>query len=507
MIVYGTTGNDNKLGTSANDFIYGYAGNDLLQGLGGNDFINGGTGNDTLNGGTGNDSLYGGEGSDTYYVDSASDLVVEYASSSTYQGGYDTVKATVNYTLTANVEALELLGTAVYGTGNSLNNSIKGNSVNNVLSGLGGGDNLYGQGGNDTLYGGQGIDVLDGGTGSDYLSGGTENDYYYVDNVGDKVVEYATTTSYYGGYDSVYSTISYTLTNNVEGLSLLGTAFSGTGNSLNNSIWGNDSANILNGKLGNDYIGGGNGNDYLYGEDGDDQLQGNAGNDKLYGGIGNDRLVGASLAFAGETGIGNTDTLTGGEGKDTFILGGVQGSGEFIETTRFYNDGNVFTSGTSDYALITDFKVGEDLIQLAGKATDYAIKVSPIASDLVTSAIYLKGVTVKGIQLSDELIAVVQNVAVADLNLNSSQFSYIPLGQSQQHRLEHNRLIIYHLGGHYSIRSFYFAIDNTGAKLVSQYWLEFLAITVPYYHWLELGQELNYELAMPCAVVIEQHIR
>lgn len=419
MIIYGTNANDNKIGTSVNDVIYGVDGNDLLQGLGGNDIIFGGNGNDTLDGGTGNDTLDGGTGNDTYIVDSVDDKVVESATN----GGYDTVKATVSYTLGANVEALELLGTAYYGIGNSLHNSIKGNSVNNYISGLGGDDRLYGEGGNDSLYGGEGVDNLYGGTGSDYLNGGTEGDSYYVDNVGDIVVEYATTSTYNGGYDYVYSTISYILGANVEALKLLGTAVSGTGNSLNNYIWGNDYANILNGKGGNDYLSGYGGNDYLYGEDGDDRLQGNLGNDYLYGGIGNDTLAGASLSYAGETGQGNIDSLTGGAGKDTFVLGGVQGSGEFIGTARFYDDGNLLTSGTSDYALITDFKVGEDIIQLAGTATDYAIAASSNATD---AAIYLKGVTIKGYQHPDELIAVVQNVAVANLNLNSSDFSFIP---------------------------------------------------------------------------------
>ena len=58
--------------------------------------------------------------------------------------------ASLNYTLGANVENLELTGSALNGTGNAFANVITGNSGNNRLSGLAGNDQLDGDDGNDT---------------------------------------------------------------------------------------------------------------------------------------------------------------------------------------------------------------------------------------------------------------------------------------------------------------------------------------------------------------------
>jgi Ca2+-binding RTX toxin-like protein len=72
------------------------------------------------------------------------------------------------------------------------------------------------------------------------------------------------------GVDTVRSSVSHTLSANVENLVLTGSAVSGTGNALNNVVTGNGQANILNG---------GAGDDVLIGGDGVDRLTGGAGND------------------------------------------------------------------------------------------------------------------------------------------------------------------------------------------------------------------------------------
>jgi Ca2+-binding RTX toxin-like protein len=74
---------------------------------------------------------------------------------------------------------------------------------------------LYGQGGNDTLIGGNYTDYLYGGTGNDTMSGLEGKDQYYIDSAGDIVIEKENE-----GSDTVYSTIHYTLTANVEDLIL-----------------------------------------------------------------------------------------------------------------------------------------------------------------------------------------------------------------------------------------------------------------------------------------------
>ena len=91
----------------------------------------GGAGNDTLNGGTGEDTLKGGIGNDTYIVENLKDSVEELA-----DGGADTVRSSLSWTLGLNVENLVLTGTAnIDGTGNASANTITGNAGNNVLSG------------------------------------------------------------------------------------------------------------------------------------------------------------------------------------------------------------------------------------------------------------------------------------------------------------------------------------------------------------------------------------
>ena len=115
-------------------------------------------------------------------VDNAGDLVTEALGE-----GRDRVIASVNYTLTANVEELELAGTALNGTGNILANRIIGNDLANTLGGGDGSDTLNGRAaathcsgdaGDDSLSGGSAQDLLIGGDGADLLSGGGGADIF-----------------------------------------------------------------------------------------------------------------------------------------------------------------------------------------------------------------------------------------------------------------------------------------------------------------------------------------
>lgn len=153
-----------------------------------------------------------------------------------------------------------------------------------------------------TFKGTKGNDLLDGTTGADMLFGLKGNDTYTVNNIGDIITEQANE-----GTDLVNSSINYTLTANVESLTLTGTsAIDGTGNGLSNVIVGNNAANILSG-LG--------GNDFLFGGAGDDTLDGNSGSDALFGGDGNDTLV-----YRLADNSGQFDGATGNHGFDTLQL-------------------------------------------------------------------------------------------------------------------------------------------------------------------------------------------
>ena len=112
--------------------------------------------------------LVGTNSNDTFFVDATNTEIREQPG-----GGFDTVRATVSYTLPENVEKLRLSDPgALNGTGNGGNNQLYGNGETNTLSALAGDDYLYGAAGNDTLLGGGGNDKLYGGNQNDRLTGG-----------------------------------------------------------------------------------------------------------------------------------------------------------------------------------------------------------------------------------------------------------------------------------------------------------------------------------------------
>lgn len=369
-------------GTANADTLVGGAGDDTLNGLAGNDTLTGGAGNDTLNGGAGNDTMAGGLGNDTYVVDSASDVVTEAANE-----GIDLVQSSVTYTLGANVENLTLTATtAINGTGNALDNVLTGGSGVNVLTGGAGNDTYVvgtgdstvevAGGGNDTvqsavtwtlgtevenltltgttaingtgntlnnvLIGNSAANILSGGTGADTMQGGLGNDTYVVDNISDVVTE-----NLNEGTDLVQSSVTYTLSANVENLTLTGTtAINATGNALNNTLTGNTGANILDGGAGADTMVGGTGNDTYYVDNvGDVTTEAaSAGTDTVISsiswalatnlenltlsGTANINATGNTLAnvLTGNAGDNildggtGTDTMIGGLGNDTFVL-------------------------------------------------------------------------------------------------------------------------------------------------------------------------------------------
>jgi Ca2+-binding RTX toxin-like protein len=298
----------------------------------------GNTGNNVLNGRAGADRMEGFGGNDSYFVDVLTDQTIEDVG-----GGTDTVRSWISWTLGANLERLELLGTTqnYSATGNIEDNDLFGNNGNNVLDGRAGADRMEGRGGNDS---------------------------YIVENAGDQTVE-----AIGGGTDTVRSWLSWTLADNVERLQLMGGANNNaTGNSLGNDLFGNSGNNVLNGRAGADRMEGFGGNDGYFVDNSGDQVietvgggidtvrawttwtlganlerlqllgttqslngAGNSLNNEIFGNAGNNRLAG----WAGN------DTLTGGAGLDTFIF-------------------NTALNATTNRDTITDFSVADDTIRL-----------------------------------------------------------------------------------------------------------------------------------------------
>ncbi|HVR66253.1 MAG TPA: hypothetical protein VMT98_06415 [Verrucomicrobiae bacterium] len=285
-------------GNAAANIIDGGSDSDTLSGGAGNDSLAGGIGifADKLDGGVGADTMVGGDGDDIYFVDSASDKITELALADS--GADDSVQASANYVLAANVEHLTLIGNALIGFGNDLDNTITGTGKNNRLLGLAGSDTVSGLDGNDTL---------DGGTGNDSLLGGIGNDLYQVDSAADVADETGGS-----GTDTVLTTVSYSLTANavgdIENLTLAAKSgsISGDGNALANSIVGNEGANALNGLDGNDTLNGGTGND---------TLAGGIGDDRIIGGLGADLIVYSDTLSGHDVVLGFDGNPAGGQDK------------------------------------------------------------------------------------------------------------------------------------------------------------------------------------------------
>ena len=182
----------------------------------------------------------------------------------------------------------------------------------------------------------------------------------------------------------------------------------------NDTIYGDQGADKIFGERGNDKVFGGSGNDYVNGGSGNDRLNGGSGNDRLLGGWGSDRLVGGDgndfLQGAWRRTAAEKDVMTGGRGRDTFVLGNQSGT--------LYDDGKTRSMGISNYALITDLNTRQgDIIQLSNDH-DYRLGASPKGADRGRGLFIDNAAGQK-----DELIAVIRDSG--NLDLNSSTFKYV----------------------------------------------------------------------------------
>ncbi|UTG94938.1 M10 family metallopeptidase C-terminal domain-containing protein (plasmid) [Sinorhizobium meliloti] len=146
----------------------------------------------------------------------------------------------------------------------SLIENAKGGAGNDAITGNAAANALWGNGGNDRLIGGDGNDNLAGGAGADRLDGGNGTD----------LANYSNATA--GMVADLYSPGSNT-----------GEAAGDTyvsierlyGSAFNDTLRGDNRANLLNGLAGNDMLNGRDGNDTLIGGNGADRLIGGGGAD------------------------------------------------------------------------------------------------------------------------------------------------------------------------------------------------------------------------------------
>ena len=269
--VWGSVLGDTLTANVGNNDLRGYEGNDILSGGAGADTLDGGINDDSLAGGAGDDTLDGGAGIDTAdYASAGAGVNVRLdrtAAQDTVGAGIDTL---------ANLEQI---------TGSAFADRLIGDALANRLDG------------------GAGDDVLNGLAGDDTLAGGVDNDTYFVDAAGDAVIEKAGE-----GIDQVRASLDYTLGTEVEILTLGGAAREGTGNTLDNTIFGAGGADTLYGLGGDDILRGKNARDELRGGGGDDLLDGGQGKDTMIGAAGQDMFQFRDGDFGGTRAVADVIT-------------------------------------------------------------------------------------------------------------------------------------------------------------------------------------------------------
>lgn len=402
-------------GVDADQFVgTGNDGNNVITGGDLADTLTGLGGNDTLNGGLGADAMLGGVGDDIYSVDDAGDVVTELAA-----GGTDRVDSSVDYTLGAEVENLNLIGAAVTGRGNTLANTINGNGAANQLFGGGNNDTLNGAAGADLLDGGDGNDTLNGGDDNDTIIGGAGNDTIDVGggvntiiynstgfgadiinsfdatggtpanqdridlsglgitaaNFANRVFESASggntiiTIRGNGPASTIQGTIQINGVNNA-GIDISDFTLATAGNVINGAAAGQThngtaGADTINALGGNDTVNAGAGNDVVNGGTGNDTLNGDAGDDTFNWNANN--ATATSLANSDGRDIVNGGTE--GQAGDTFVI---TGNSAVAETYRIYTraawDALAGNNGAS-------LNAATEIVITRGANTDFATSV------------------------------------------------------------------------------------------------------------------------------------
>jgi Ca2+-binding RTX toxin-like protein len=337
---------DRFTGDADANVFYGGGNDDHLHGGDGVDTVNGEDGNDRLDGGsTDSDVLNGNAGFDyADYSDRNAQITATLDGLANDGGGGE------NDLIAADVEGIIGGNDNDSLTGNGGSNYLEGNDAGDLLQGVDGSDELVGDDGNDELVGGNGDDslsggwhddLLSGGGGNDTLDGGLDNDSLNGHLGNDTLIDGDTNSDAFRGQEGTDTFVRALACNfgdtppcpalrislddadndgpssednvhsDVENITV---ASSSTWYS-NDTLIGDEDANIIFGGGGADTITGGLGNDVLDARDaeatGGSTLNGDAGIDTLFGGNGADTLNGGA----------DNDTLDGGPGADTLSGG------------------------------------------------------------------------------------------------------------------------------------------------------------------------------------------
>ncbi|MFB2934285.1 calcium-binding protein [Aerosakkonemataceae cyanobacterium BLCC-F154] len=232
-----------------------------------------------------------------------------------------------------------------------------GDDLANTLMGGIGNDTIFGRSDDDLLFGNQGQDFINGNKGKDTIFAGKDDDLVRGGQ-GDHLI----------CGDLGNDTLCGDLGNDQ--------VYGGIGNDV---VLGNAGDDVLNGNQGKDTLFAGDGDDLLHGGKDDDFLSGGVGKDTVSGDLGNDTLCGY---------IGN-DSLFGGAGNDIFVLGAGQGSD-----------------------VITDFAVGQDLVQLINNLSFADLSITQGSGSQVAD-------TLIRVSATNELLASLSNVSASLITANS----------------------------------------------------------------------------------------
>ncbi len=262
-----------------------------------------------------------------------------------------------------------------------------GTGSTDIVLGLGGDDVIFAFEGNDIVLGNDGDDVMFGGFGDDRMFGGRGNDFVFGDFGNDTIFADSGNDVLFGdaGKDTVnYAGLGTAITLLPRGIvdkgrfgrdelvdvekiiatpgkaNTIDTSSAGSGASVNVNLQkqslqvnlaGGSSLNFTVENFVN--VKGAALNDKITGDNKSNQLTGGAGSDEITGAGGNDTIVGVDPSSF-KPGTNEIDIVTGGSGRDKFVLGDSK--------NVYYQGGGIF--GLNDYAFIEDFQSGQDKFQL-----------------------------------------------------------------------------------------------------------------------------------------------